>query len=467
MAKHQIIYTSCMRGRDGSNDGQQIFSYDASFSDRYSDEVKSLFSYQVPALPAGMLMTEEIALTMPSSFIYRYLQSGKSSITLNTYLGRDYMGAFGRFGNHLSHAIVCDFEDFDVYPCELFGSPALRKEMKFEEVNNPQPPAFLPVPELNKGSVIDVNSVLDFLEREDRLERYKQMVSALLQFPIEKKRLLLCDERDNVIRWIAALHYAFPLDIAKKVSFTTYEFEPELSSSLICGVIPEGSRYQVEAYLASNRYYVFDFIHQRFSDVSASGFFMDFLDTVFSFSYESLTDFHDFVMSKTSFRDFSPAYSAAYILYHVLEEGLAYISQNEFLGLMDFVSAYVEAEVSDKLIHRLVADKERIEGLNFSYSILVLGFLLCFIHRMSEEERRDVYHMIIHLLLKALHSEEEAETYCELLYDEMEEELKTLVQDLLLLNEQFEALYYLHQRQFSSKDFSEITRSFYLKYWGE
>ena len=33
MARHQIIYTSCMRGIDGVNDGQQIFSYDQSFQD--------------------------------------------------------------------------------------------------------------------------------------------------------------------------------------------------------------------------------------------------------------------------------------------------------------------------------------------------------------------------------------------------------------------------------------------------
>ena len=33
MARHQIIYTSCMRGIDGVNDGQQIFSYDQSFQE--------------------------------------------------------------------------------------------------------------------------------------------------------------------------------------------------------------------------------------------------------------------------------------------------------------------------------------------------------------------------------------------------------------------------------------------------
>ena len=103
MAKHQIIYTSCMRGIDGVNDGQQIFSYDESFADGKADEVKSLFTYQVPTLPVGTLMTEEIALTMPAAFSYRLLKSGRASVTLNTYLGRDYMGSAGRFGKHLSH----------------------------------------------------------------------------------------------------------------------------------------------------------------------------------------------------------------------------------------------------------------------------------------------------------------------------------------------------------------------------
>ncbi len=71
MAKHQIIYTSCMRGIDGVNDGQQIFSYDESFADSKSDDVKGLFTYQVPSLPAGTPMSEEMAKTMPASFIYR------------------------------------------------------------------------------------------------------------------------------------------------------------------------------------------------------------------------------------------------------------------------------------------------------------------------------------------------------------------------------------------------------------
>ena len=152
-----------MRGIDGVNDGQQIFSYDEAFKDKKTDEVKSLFTYQVPSLPAGTLMSEEIAKTMPVAFSYRMLKNGSVSVTLNTYLGRDYMGSAGRFGNHLSHSIICDFSDFDIYPCELYASIALRNSMDYEEVNNPDPPKYLEVPELTKGYVINPESITNGL----------------------------------------------------------------------------------------------------------------------------------------------------------------------------------------------------------------------------------------------------------------------------------------------------------------
>ena len=129
MSLHQIIYTSCMRGIDGVNDGQQVFSYDAEFYDVNNDEIKRLFTYQPPALPPGVIMTEEVATTMPQSFTYRKIDEKTASLTLNTYLGRDYMGSAGRFGNHLSHVVVFDSNDLKAYPCEYYKSTMLRERM--------------------------------------------------------------------------------------------------------------------------------------------------------------------------------------------------------------------------------------------------------------------------------------------------------------------------------------------------
>lgn len=409
MAKHQIIYTSCMRGIDGVNDGQQIFSYDELFTDSNADEVKSLFTYQVPSLPAGTPMSEEIAKTMPASFMYRLLKSGNVAVTLNTYLGRDYMGSAGRFGNHLSHSIVCDFSDFDIYPCEMYASTALRRSMEYEVVNNPHPPAFLPVPELTKGYVIDTDSIIEFLGIRDNIDYYKKMITALLRFPEEKRRIVICDNEENIVKWIAALHYTLPLDIAKTVNFTSYEYDPELSSAIVCGVVSNGSRYNASDYIASNRHYVFDFINNQFSQIENDDIFMDFLDTAFSFSYESITEFHDFVFSKTTYRECSKGYYAAYYLYTLLSEGISEINEEEFKAIMTFSSDYLTDSVRKELIDKLIAESNNISQLDDEYALLVIGYMLNSINELSAEQQINIKQMIVDRLIVAVSKDDISE----------------------------------------------------------
>lgn len=437
-----------MRGIDGVNDGQQIFSYDMSFSASKSDDVKGLFTYQVPALPPGTLMTEETAGTMRPSFMYRLLKNGSAAVTLNTYLGRDYMGSAGRFGNQLSHSIICDFSDFNVYPCEMYAGTALRSRMEFEEVNNPDPPAYLPEPELTRGYVIDTDSVIEFLSIGDNLEYYRKMVVAMLRFPAEKKRLVICDEPDNIAKWIAALHYTMPLDIAKKINFTTYDFDPELSPAQICGVIPEGSRYNVQDYLSSNRHYVFDFINHQFSNIArnsdqnsdpnndrnndpnndqhndqikAEGIFMDFLDTAFSFSYDSLTEFHDFVTEKTCYRDCSHGYYAAYYLYCLLSEGIAEITQDEFEEIVAFAGEYLSDTIRKELIDKLTDESEAINQLDHEYALQVLGTMLQSMSILNREQQTTVKQMIVDRLILSLSAEGISEASFVPLYDRIDD----------------------------------------------
>lgn len=402
MAKHQIIYTSCMRGIDGVNDGQQVFSYDESFNEIKTDEIKSLFTYQVPSLPSGVLMSEEIAATMPTSFIYRRLKNGSVSLTLNTYLGRDYMGSTGRFGNHLSHSIVGNFSDFDVYPCEMYGSTALRSSMSYEEVNNPDIPAYLPTPELTRGYVIEPDSIIEFLGIEDNLDYYKKMFTAMLKFSTKKKRIIICDEPENIAKWIAALHYALPLDIAKKINFSTYEYDPELSPSQICGVISEGSKYNVMDYVTSNRHYVFDFINNKFTNIENESVFVEFLDVAFSYSYESLLEFHEFVMSKTTYRDYDKKYLASYHLYNLLSEGIEDTSMDEFASIVSFADEYLTDEVKQQLLNKLFEDQYSINQLDYEYALLVLGYMLKSLDSMDLTQQQAVKQMIVDRLIFTL-----------------------------------------------------------------
>lgn len=395
MARHQIIYTSCMRGIDGVNDGQQVYSYDVSFTGSINDEVKSLFTYQVPSLPSGVVMTEEIAKTMPSAFLYKYLKDKRTAITLNTYLGRDYMGSAGRFGNHLSHSVICDSYEMDTYPCEYYGSRILRNSMDYNEVNNSNMPEYLKTPDLLTGPIVDADRVISFLGLEDNLSQYKKMVYAMLKFPIEKKRVIINDLPENIIMWISALHYTLPLEMAKKVNITTYEYDPELSPAQICGVTAEGSRYGCEAYLSSGRHYVFDFPENRYSDVEISGPLFDFLDTAFSFSYDSLTDFHKFLMSDCYYRDVSEDYYRAYGLYSFLMDGMAGVSREDFEGLAGFADQYCSHNMKRRIVAELIKNPEFIKQSDHAYALSIIGYMRASMDVLDEENCQAVRQLIV------------------------------------------------------------------------
>lgn len=420
MARHQIIYTSCMRGIDGVNDGQQIYSYDASFSASKSDEVKSLFTYQVPSLQPGVIMTEALALTMPESFSYRLLKMGSASLTLNTYLGRDYMGSAGRFGNHLCHSVVCDFYDMDVYPCEIYGSSTLRSSMEYSEVNSSAPPAYLPEAVLEKGYTIDPDIVVEFLGIGKNLDYFKKMVCAMLRFQTEKKRIVICDEKENIIMWIAALHYSLPLEIAKKVNFTTYEFDPELSPAQICGVINQGSRYNAGGYVSSGRHYVFDFINSKFNEIEPDNNFVIFLDTAFSFSYESLTEFQEFVTSKTTYREANEEYYAAYELYSLLTEGISELSLIQFQNVIAFSEKYAADDMKLEIVSRLIEESLSIDDLNSEYALVIIQFMLKALSILSFGQQQAVKQLIVNRLIVSLSDVQIMENDFLALYDNID-----------------------------------------------
>lgn len=377
MGRHQIIYTSCKRGIDGVNDGQQIFSYDRTFDGPKSDDVKNMFSYQLPSLDPGQSMTEELAKEMPQSFIYRTFGNGQCALALNTYLGRDYMGSSGRFGNYLSHTIVCDSEDFDMYPCEIYGSSSLRDHMDFEEVNNPDKPDYLPTPILEPGYVADFDSIDEFIGEGNNLEILKFMLTSVIAYQSTKKRLVICDEPGRIIKWIAAIEYCLPLEIVKTINFTTYEFDPGLSRSQICGVVSKGTKYVPDSYIQSGRYIVFDFINNKFSEMVPNNEpFIEFVDTAMSYSYDSLSDYFQFVTNDTDYHTLDEDYYACYLVYAFISDGFDGLSLDNFKRVIAFAKKHAKDSVIRGIITSLMNNSDAILGLDNDFALEVLSYII-------------------------------------------------------------------------------------------
>lgn len=384
MSAHQIIYTSCMRGINGVNDGQQIFSYDVEFEDSNNDEIKRLFSYQPPALESGVIMTEEIAATLPQSFIYRKLDNGKCALALNTYLGRDYMGSTGRFGNHLSHVVIADETDIVNYPCEFYGGTLLRNQMEFEEVNNPEPPDFLSAPILEKGYVVDADSVLEFLGLGDRLEIYKNMLHAMLIFERERKRVVICDTPENIIMWIAALEYAIPLKTALNINFATYEYDPELSAAQICGVVRNGTRYAADS---RQHHFVFDIEQNNWAQFEKDEEFCDFIDTAFTFSFDSIRDFHAFLAKGYKYEKANEDIYCAYALYTLLSDGITAFSKGRLKSALGFAHKYAHLSEKVKIARKILSNCKELSLIDKEVFLYIMQFVFSVWNTLDSDEQ--------------------------------------------------------------------------------
>lgn len=416
---HQVIYTSCRRGIEGASDGQQIYSYDSGFREVPRDQIKGIFSYQLPSLPPGQVMTEELAPTMPRSFTWRRFGDKNCALTLATYLGRDYMGSAGRFGNYLCHSVVGDAAEFDLYPCELYGNGLLRSSMEFDEVNSTETPPFLDEPVLEPGDEITPDSVLEFLEEDDRMERFRQMLHAVLHFTTEKRRLIICDEPENIIFWIAALQYAFPLANAKKITFSSYDFDPELSGSQICGVISSGTRYDARNYIASRRHYVFDFLQDQYSEVeedSRETPLLDALETWFSLDYDDVKSFHEFLQENTTYDEADLGYADAFLFYKLCSQGLSELESGEFEFIRDFSLHYADDGGRRMLMEKLLENTSDIRDLPQEDAVGVYAFIAANMRGLGSELTEKVGDLLLERILFTLTNPDVAEDDFDRLY---------------------------------------------------
>lgn len=416
MSAHQIIYTSCMRGIKGVNDGQQIYSYDVAFQDANQDEVKNLFTYQPPTLDAGVVMTEEIADMMPQAFIYRRLDDGSCAMALNTYLGRDYMGSAGRFGNHLSHVVVFDASDTKCYPIEYYGSDMFRNRMKFEEVNNPEQPPYLPTPELVRGYRIDLDAVLDFLGQEDRLETYKNMVCAMLRFEHERKRVVICDQPENIVLWIAALSYVLPLQNALQMNFSTYDYDPALSFSQVCGVVPNGTRFTYESY---RQHFVFNLLEGNIPELEKDAEFFDFIDMAMSLSYESLQVFHTFLAKGYTYVGIDESLYDAYALYSLLSDGLRSTSPEKIQRAISFTQQYALPQEALRTAQAFLREHRELLRIDTGSYLAIFGFIMTYAPQFDPQMLRQMKNSMVDRVLREFLSERAAEDSFETFYQRL------------------------------------------------
>lgn len=308
MAIEQAIFTSCRTGIERSTSGFQLYSYSCSMKNILDHtSAGGLIAYEPPTEGLPLQPTvEQARRSYPRKFAYSVVEKSRGMVCFasNTYLGKDYDEDSNRYGNYICHLVSCKDVELTTYPLAYMDSPLLRTNFTLEEATSNAKPEQLPrVQVLESGTKITYESICEFLAEEGRIECVKFMLLSLLRYeqsPLPKK-LLLCDEPERIPYWIGAVTMALPLQVAKTVSFSCYEYDPLSSPCQIVGTYREGTKYDTLLGKEREDFYLFDFCHGIYSDFTKEEAsliqdeFFEVVELSYGISKECMERFHTFL----------------------------------------------------------------------------------------------------------------------------------------------------------------------------
>lgn len=370
MSMHQIILTGKKCGLYGQ-EGFGILSCDRGFSN-VKDALTVSNAYRAPEIDDG---DGELSACVPSSYTYRPLSSDVLSVSLCACL-KNSPYVQGR--NHLCHMITFDCGGAEFYPCDYIGSESFVTEPDRTEVDSAEGLEYLDSPQLIPGKAATLNRAMKFLAQEGNFDIFKNMLCALLSRDTTKKRLIICDEYDSAVLWIAALNYALPVETAKKISFTTYAYNPDDADVDICCVIPKCTAYS-ENFDGGDKYQVFDILRGKYPtfDLSSAAYsrYNDFLLHAMTRDYGELVDFFTFLHENTSISEPTTDIASAYLMYYALNTEITAVTSDEFRQIMTFTVNYAAYSAKLRLTEKLLAVSSAVLRFDVPYMILTLKYM--------------------------------------------------------------------------------------------
>ena len=378
MSFHQIVHTYRRCGLYGGGAGFGILSSDRDFP-RQNEFDKQLYSYKAPELDmVNAEYSERIIALMPVSYTYRY-KGGSCAVSRSACLGRDAENNM----NHISHSILFSEEDTDVYPCEFIGSGSFLASASAEAVNSLSGVGYMGAPVLQTGSEVTINKVMKFLANPGRFGVFKNMLWALIHKDEAKRRIIICDEQENTVLWIAALNYVLPLSYAKKISFSTYAYDPRTADVDICGVVSQCTAYNRDL-CEDEGFFVFDLTSGECFDPGVyqeDAQFYEFIEETMLHNYALLKVFHAYIEQFCDTDRVTPAICPAYIMscasncYTDQGDAFKTVSEYDFDRIAEYSGRHARYGGKLLLFEAMLNVSEAILGFGNSYMTKVLSYM--------------------------------------------------------------------------------------------
>lgn len=353
MGMKQAIYTSCKTGIEGKS-GVCLYSMSESLhmASKKRFEADSIYKKDYKC----QLPIEELPLCFFTGVDETgafYIQQVRSML--------DYNRSVGRTGNVLSQMMLFeDSRNLKRPALAYYESPDFRRAMTEEEVQSMNRPEYMPVlEELRPGSKTGFGQICSFIKpeedgtqevaalRQKRQEALLHLVAAILRARSEKKTVVVMDTAENIVMWMAAATWCFPLGLNCQLSLSTYAFDPEASGIDLCGYV-EGVSNSDFANSRHNYSIVFDMVRFQYpaQDIS-SGYFNNIKMALLLGGDEYIEQFNTFLDSR-GFTLYQEQLYLAYEVYAFLDSGeMVDEARYPFSQVCDFARQWLNSDEID------------------------------------------------------------------------------------------------------------------------
>ena len=307
----QMIYTDCETGIENGT-GFQFYSYSENIDAIYKENQATICSYERVSSLSRQPDKTEIEEKCPIRYTYDVFDNNHAFVSRNCYLGLTHKQ--NRWGNMFSHALCFKPQNLSVYPIALYGSSVFLSDITNEQKNSRNKPNYLP--EIDNSFVetkitLTEEDVAQFINADvRRLDYLKQMIEATIiamyirnnvqvmrmgsERPDNRKTVIINDKKENIPYWIAAITYAFPLYLAKEISFSTYVYSPGNESQVILGA-SNNTAYVPNDPTYMTRCYIFDFENNIFPRDIQTGDFTEYICNAYRNKLTSLAYIREYM----------------------------------------------------------------------------------------------------------------------------------------------------------------------------
>lgn len=357
MTVQQLFYTSCKKGLSFGM-GFQTYSMSKGITEEERKEIEGYCVYIPPDNLPTQPSDKEIDELFPIAFSSFRLKTGKYCISSAKYVGKDYSG---RYGNYFCHVLVSD-KPWPFYPIELYGSITFRTGLTPEEENISEIQYLPELEEIHLGNSICFDSIGNFLKRTDVGKRSKDFIE-LMKSAIElnktEKKIIFCDYKGNTAYWIGAVQMSLPRKLAQQFSFTTYCYNPDDASYMICAADREGSKFNFRDIQKSYKYNVFDFINGQSSDLTYNSSFIKRAEVGYTVSKETFLPFICF-LDQFEYNVLDENIDNCVCLYNMVNRGVEKSTIEDVKRAVSFAVNYKSIQAYRQLFQQLDHNLEKI-----------------------------------------------------------------------------------------------------------